>query len=162
MHTFFSADSLSSVTDFSLRTGALSDTFYTDSDLTIGALVEVQAHLLSLSLLRGLSCLVADPLASMSTHTKVFGRRVMLCDCDPFTKEYYALKYNVTDFTPIEVKDVSFIFVSSLSNQIFQALTFRAMAKPSPPSCPHTMALAPRKIPLRIACLCCHSPLVPL
>eukprot|EP00047_Mylnosiga_fluctuans_P003412 m.228993 g.228993 ORF g.228993 m.228993 type:complete len:742 (-) comp11834_c0_seq1:88-2313(-) len=60
-----------------LRTGALNDSFYTDADLSIGAVMEV------------------------------YGRRVLLCDCDQFTKEFYGLKYNVTDFTPIDVKDES-------------------------------------------------------
>lgn len=58
-----------------LRTGSLSDAFYTDADLTIGAVIDV------------------------------FGRRMLLCDCDVFTKEYYSLKYNITEFTPIQLKD---------------------------------------------------------
>lgn len=58
-----------------LRTGSLGETFYNDADLTIGSAIEV------------------------------FGRRVLLCDCDSFTKEYFTLKYNINDFTPLEIKD---------------------------------------------------------
>lgn len=36
----------------------------------------------------------------------MFGRRVLLCDCDDATKEYYRAKYGVEDFTPIEVEEV--------------------------------------------------------
>lgn len=58
-----------------LRTGSLGDKFYVDSDLTIGSVINV------------------------------FGRRVLLCDCDAFTREYYTLKYGVSDFAPIQLKD---------------------------------------------------------
>ena len=32
----------------------------------------------------------------------VYGRHVLLCDMDDFTKHYYATKYGLTDFTPID------------------------------------------------------------
>lgn len=32
----------------------------------------------------------------------VFGRKVVLTDCDDFTKDYYRKKYGVEQFTPIE------------------------------------------------------------
>uniref|UniRef100_A0A8C0J9B6 EF-hand domain containing 2 n=1 Tax=Chelonoidis abingdonii TaxID=106734 RepID=A0A8C0J9B6_CHEAB len=48
--------------------------FYKDSDLTIGTVINV------------------------------WGRRVKLCDCDEFTKEYYMTKYGIKDFTPIPFK----------------------------------------------------------
>lgn len=48
--------------------------FYTDQDLAIGQLVNV------------------------------FGRKVLLTDCDEFTKNYYRTRYGVQDFTPINYK----------------------------------------------------------
>ena len=59
----------------SLRLGASTDEYYTDKDLMIG-----------------------------NTLT-IFERPLLLHDCDAFTKMYYAEKYGVTDFTPIEVQD---------------------------------------------------------
>ncbi|KAG2374107.1 hypothetical protein C9374_011186 [Naegleria lovaniensis] len=35
----------------------------------------------------------------------VFSKNFLLYDCDPFTREFYAKKYGITDMTPIEVKD---------------------------------------------------------
>lgn len=32
----------------------------------------------------------------------VYGRKVVLTDCDPFTKEYYRIKYGIDNFTPKE------------------------------------------------------------
>ncbi|KAH1186802.1 EF-hand domain-containing family member C2 isoform X1 [Mauremys mutica] len=56
------------------KTGTVHQEFYKDSDLTIGAVINV------------------------------WGRRVKLCDCDEFTKEYYMTKYGIKDFTPIPFK----------------------------------------------------------
>ncbi|KAB5577048.1 hypothetical protein PHYPO_G00205490 [Pangasianodon hypophthalmus] len=58
----------------SLKTGAVHEEFYKDCDLTIGGVINV------------------------------WGRRVMICDCDNFTKEYYRSKYGIEDFTPVEYK----------------------------------------------------------
>ncbi|XP_017326304.1 EF-hand domain-containing family member C2 isoform X1 [Ictalurus punctatus] len=58
----------------SLKTGAIHEEFYKDCDLTIGGVINV------------------------------WGRRVMICDCDNFTKEYYRSKYGIEDFTPVEYK----------------------------------------------------------
>ena len=49
----------------SLKTGAVQSEFYHESDLTIGAVINV------------------------------WGRKILLCDCDEFTKEYYRTKYGV-------------------------------------------------------------------
>ncbi|NWH79912.1 EFHC2 protein, partial [Piaya cayana] len=56
------------------KTGAVHQEFYRDSDLKIGAVINV------------------------------WGRKVILCDCDEFTKQYYRTKYNITDFTPVSHK----------------------------------------------------------
>ncbi|XP_072708438.1 EF-hand domain-containing family member C2 isoform X1 [Ciconia boyciana] len=56
------------------KTGAVHQEFYRDSDLKIGAVINV------------------------------WGRKVMLCDCDEFTKEYYRTKYGIEDFTPVRYK----------------------------------------------------------
>ncbi|KAM7129983.1 EF-hand domain-containing family member C2 isoform 3-T3 [Ciconia maguari] len=56
------------------KTGAVHQEFYRDSDLKIGAVINV------------------------------WGRKVMLCDCDEFTKEYYRTKYGIEDFTPVPYK----------------------------------------------------------
>ncbi|XP_046903814.1 EF-hand domain-containing family member C2 isoform X1 [Hypomesus transpacificus] len=58
----------------SLRTGAVQDEFYKDSDLILGGVVNV------------------------------WGRRVVICDCDNFTKEHYRSKYGIEDFAPIQYK----------------------------------------------------------
>lgn len=34
---------------------------------------------------------------------QLFGRPLLLCDCDEFTKKFYETKYGVTSFTPIDV-----------------------------------------------------------
>ncbi|XP_042312233.1 EF-hand domain-containing family member C2 isoform X1 [Sceloporus undulatus] len=56
------------------KTGAVHQEFYKDSDLRIGSAINV------------------------------WGRKIVLCDCDEFTKEYYRTKYGVQDFTPIPYK----------------------------------------------------------
>ncbi|XP_030055562.1 EF-hand domain-containing family member C2 isoform X2 [Microcaecilia unicolor] len=57
-----------------LETGALEQDFYKDCDLKIGAIINA------------------------------WGRRIVLCDCDEFTKEYYKNKYGVEDFNPVQYK----------------------------------------------------------
>ncbi|NXU48754.1 EFHC2 protein, partial [Turnix velox] len=56
------------------KTGAVHQEFYKDSDLKIGAVINV------------------------------WGRKITLCDCDEFTKEYYRTKYGINDFTPVKYK----------------------------------------------------------
>ncbi|XP_066562925.1 EF-hand domain-containing family member C2 isoform X2 [Amia ocellicauda] len=58
----------------SRKTGAVYEEFYKDCDLTIGAVINV------------------------------WGRKVVICDCDGFTKEYYRTKYGIEDFTPVKYK----------------------------------------------------------
>ncbi|NXG62012.1 EFHC2 protein, partial [Hemiprocne comata] len=58
----------------SRKTGAVHQEFYRDSDLKIGAVINV------------------------------WGRKIILCDCDEFTKEYYRTKYGIEDFTPVPYK----------------------------------------------------------
>ncbi|XP_075960506.1 EF-hand domain-containing family member C2 [Anarhichas minor] len=57
-----------------LKTGAVHDEFYEDCDLTLGG------------------------------EVNVWGRRVILTDCDNFTKDYYRSKYGIEDFTPVVYK----------------------------------------------------------
>lgn len=54
-----------------LDVGAKRINYYTDKDLTIGAVINL------------------------------FGREVRLIDCDEYTREYYRIKYGLDDFTPI-------------------------------------------------------------
>ncbi|NXX43704.1 EFHC2 protein, partial [Tricholaema leucomelas] len=56
------------------KTGAVHEEFYRDSDLKIGTVINV------------------------------WGRKIILCDCDEFTKEYYRTKYGIEDFTPVPYK----------------------------------------------------------
>ncbi|XP_065533163.1 EF-hand domain-containing family member C2 isoform X2 [Lathamus discolor] len=56
------------------KTGAVHQEFYKDSDLKIGAVINV------------------------------WGRKIILCDCDEFTKEYYRTKHGIEDFTPVPYK----------------------------------------------------------
>ncbi|XP_048826270.1 EF-hand domain-containing family member C2 isoform X2 [Brienomyrus brachyistius] len=58
----------------SLKTGAIQEDFYKDCDLALGAVINV------------------------------WGRKVLLCDCDSFTKEFYRSKYGIEDFTPVPYK----------------------------------------------------------
>ncbi|KAI3356550.1 hypothetical protein L3Q82_017230, partial [Scortum barcoo] len=58
----------------SLKTGAVNEEFYKDCDLTIGG------------------------------EVNVWGRRVIIADCDDFTKDYYRSKYGIEDFTPVQYK----------------------------------------------------------
>ncbi|KAJ0070118.1 hypothetical protein NL108_002431, partial [Boleophthalmus pectinirostris] len=58
----------------SLKTGAIKEEFYKDCDLTIG------------------------------TELNVWGRKVVITDCDEFTKKYYRCKYGIEDFTPVQYK----------------------------------------------------------
>ncbi|KAM9319344.1 EF-hand domain-containing family member C2 [Gastrophryne carolinensis] len=57
-----------------LKTGAVHQEFYKDCDLTIGAAISA------------------------------WGRKIILCDCDEFTKHYYKTKYGIEDFSPVEYK----------------------------------------------------------
>ncbi|XP_069389268.1 EF-hand domain-containing family member C2 [Paralichthys olivaceus] len=58
----------------SIKPGAVHEEFYKDCDLTVGG------------------------------EVNVFGRRVLIADCDDFTKDYYRSKYGIEDFTPIQLK----------------------------------------------------------
>ncbi|XP_071085308.1 EF-hand domain-containing family member C2-like isoform X1 [Haliotis cracherodii] len=58
----------------SLKTGAVHTDFYADTDLSIGAVLNV------------------------------WGRKFLLTDCDQFTKEYYKTKYGIDEFSPISYK----------------------------------------------------------
>uniref|UniRef100_A0A3Q1EY84 EF-hand domain-containing family member C2 n=1 Tax=Acanthochromis polyacanthus TaxID=80966 RepID=A0A3Q1EY84_9TELE len=58
----------------SLKTGAVHEEFYKDHDLVIGG------------------------------EVNVWGRRVIITDCDDFTKDYYRSKYGIEDFTPVQYK----------------------------------------------------------
>ncbi|KAK3586545.1 hypothetical protein CHS0354_022677 [Potamilus streckersoni] len=62
----------------SLKTGAVHTDFYKDSDLTLGAVINV------------------------------WGRKLLLCDCDEFTQEYYRTKYGIQDFSSIQYKNDSY------------------------------------------------------
>lgn len=54
-----------------LQTGSVQEEFYKDSDLALG------------------------------TEVNVWGRRVLLTDCDNFTKEYYRSKYGIGKFNTL-------------------------------------------------------------
>jgi hypothetical protein len=54
-----------------LKTGSISVNYFADSDLMVGRVVNV------------------------------FGRKILLTDCDEFTKEYYRNKYGVDNFDPV-------------------------------------------------------------
>ncbi|XP_054642272.1 EF-hand domain-containing family member C2 isoform X1 [Dunckerocampus dactyliophorus] len=55
-------------------TGAIQEEFYKDFDLTVGS------------------------------ELNVWGRKVIIADCDDFTKDYYRSKYGIEDFTPVQYK----------------------------------------------------------
>ncbi|XP_061679730.1 EF-hand domain-containing family member C2, partial [Syngnathoides biaculeatus] len=56
----------------SLKTGAAREEFYKDCDLTLGG------------------------------ELNVWGRKVIIADCDDFTKDFYRAKYGVEDFKPVQ------------------------------------------------------------
>ncbi|XP_043275434.1 EF-hand domain-containing family member C2-like [Venturia canescens] len=56
----------------SLNTGTKAQEYYKENDLTIGAQLDI------------------------------FGRKVVITDMDPFTREYYRTKYGINDFEPLE------------------------------------------------------------
>lgn len=58
---------------FLLQTGAVHEDFYKDYDLTVGG------------------------------EVNVWGRRVIITDCDDFTKEYYRSKYGIGNTTVLFV-----------------------------------------------------------
>ncbi|KAJ8030955.1 EF-hand domain-containing family member C2 [Holothuria leucospilota] len=58
----------------SLKTGAVTTECYTDQDLMV------------------------------SVTINVWGRKLILADCDDFTKEYYSTKYGVSNFSPVPYK----------------------------------------------------------
>ncbi|KAM8975335.1 EF-hand domain-containing family member C2 isoform 1-T1 [Pelodytes ibericus] len=57
-----------------LKTGAVHQKFYKDCDLALGVAINV------------------------------WGRTIILCDCDEFTKNYYRTKYGLEDFAPVQYK----------------------------------------------------------
>jgi hypothetical protein len=61
----------------SLKSGALDQQFYTDADLSVGSLINI------------------------------WGRKMLICDCDEFTRQYYKTKYG-TIFEPMKVDRPSF------------------------------------------------------
>ncbi|CAK8698373.1 unnamed protein product [Clavelina lepadiformis] len=58
----------------SLKTGAVYEDFYTSADLVLGAVLNV------------------------------WGRKLILCNCDDFTKEYYKTKFGIDNFDAIKYK----------------------------------------------------------
>ncbi|XP_042351025.1 EF-hand domain-containing family member C2 [Plectropomus leopardus] len=74
LNTFASASQGKRFILDSLRTGAVHEEFYKDSDLAVGG------------------------------EVNVWGRRVILTDCDQFTRDYYRSKYGIEDFTPVQYK----------------------------------------------------------
>lgn len=58
----------------SLKTGAINTENYNDVDLTLGGVINV------------------------------WGRKVLICDCDEFTKQYYKSKYGIEQFNKVEIK----------------------------------------------------------
>ncbi|KAM4730859.1 EF-hand domain-containing family member C2 isoform 2-T2 [Anableps anableps] len=56
------------------KTGAACEDYYRDSDLTVGG------------------------------EVNIWGRKVIITDCDEFTKKYYSSKYGIEDFTPVQYK----------------------------------------------------------
>ncbi|KAK5860609.1 hypothetical protein PBY51_022072 [Eleginops maclovinus] len=58
----------------SLKTGAVQEDFCKDSDLRVGG------------------------------ELNLWGRRVIITDCDDYTKEHYRSKYGIEDFTPVQYK----------------------------------------------------------
>lgn len=58
----------------SLKTGAVHTDYYHDSDLVIGNVINV------------------------------WGRKLLICECDEFTQVYYRSKYGIDDYTPIKYK----------------------------------------------------------
>lgn len=39
---------------------------------------------------------------SIGAHINVYGREIVLVDCDPFTREYYRTVHGIEDFTPLQ------------------------------------------------------------
>lgn len=61
----------------SLRTGSINDDFYTEGDLLIGNTIEV------------------------------YGRPMLICDCDESTKQFISTNFGIEDNTPLPMEQVS-------------------------------------------------------
>ena len=60
---------------YHLQTGAINTEYYSDVDLTLGGVVNV------------------------------WGRKILLCDCDEFTKQYYKTKYGIGQLLNNQIKN---------------------------------------------------------
>ncbi|XP_025079463.1 EF-hand domain-containing family member C2-like isoform X2 [Pomacea canaliculata] len=51
---------------------------------------------------------IKDTDLTLGSVVNIWGRRIVLCDCDEFTKEYYRTKHGITEFTPLKIPHESF------------------------------------------------------
>jgi len=55
---------------------------------------------------------------TLGTQINVYGRTVVLTDCDEFTKDFYRTKYGIEDFMPLNIPENRHIICTKNENDI--------------------------------------------
>ena len=85
------------MSSFNFQTGAVETEHYHDGDLTIGAVLNI------------------------------WGRKLLLCDCDEFTKEYYRTKYGIGE-AATHIKSLKQYWYYTIPEAMHASLTLPPMA----------------------------------
>ncbi|KAJ3159629.1 EF-hand domain-containing member C2 [Geranomyces michiganensis] len=80
----------------------------------------------------------------------LYGRPFVVCDCDEFTKEYYAEKYGIETFDPVRIEDYETAAPPAPFSQAALAANYELLLPPSPltPSTGKVASLPTNTIPM--------------
>ncbi|KAJ3147022.1 EF-hand domain-containing member C2 [Geranomyces variabilis] len=80
----------------------------------------------------------------------LYGRPFVVCDCDEFTKEYYADKYGIETFDPVRIEDYETAAPPAPFSQAALAANYELLLPPSPltPSTGKVASLPTNTIPM--------------